>query len=164
MREHHLLAGVLTLLATCSCDIRPEDAPLEQTSSDARNFSGWGDRPPGSSSDLPASSRPIPSLSTADLQKRIVGKWEDDQGMITEFFPDGQMTLTHPTEKIEGLATLEGTWKVGPGSRLEVTIKTSSRSDTVSGSLLFESADLAIMEGDHDKSVMHRIKESDPSP
>jgi len=44
--------------------------------------------------------------SSLDPARTLVGHWEDDQGTTAEFFEDGRMRLTHPTDKIMGKNTV----------------------------------------------------------
>ncbi len=56
-----------------------------------------------------------------DIKTRLVGKWviDDDPEILTmEFYKDGRVLSTYK----EGV-TLEGTWKIQPDDKIEISIE-----------------------------------------
>jgi len=60
------------------------------------------------------SQQPSPAnAAQLELRQKVIGKWREDKtGVITEYFPNGTMNMTNPTDKIRGSNTIICNWKV----------------------------------------------------
>jgi hypothetical protein len=91
-------------------------------------------------------------------QKQIFGKWQDQEGMITEFFEDGRMTLRHPTDQILGSDTITGQWKVLDNTRIQFTFSYAGVTKTLTNTFRFSGKDsLEMTDQDRNRSWMTRM-------
>ena len=94
---------------------------------------------------------------TQKPQEQILGKWKDDDGVITEFFEDGSMTMTNPNNKILGSATVTGNWIFLEDGRLKLSFSIMGMTNTTTGAVSFTGENTFEIKGEGKSSKMTRI-------
>jgi hypothetical protein len=74
-------------------------------------------------------------------QEEILGKWKEADGLVTEFFQDGTMTLTNPKEEVLGSHTITGNWIILGDGRLKLTFSMMGQTHIQVGELSFPNKD-----------------------
>lgn len=88
----------------------------------------------------------------------ILGKWQnDDDGIITEFFEDGTMTIKNSSAKTLGSDSVTGNWMILSDGRLKISFSVLGMTHTQTGVLKFPTKDTVIIQDESGKSTMMRL-------
>jgi hypothetical protein len=89
----------------------------------------------------------------------LLGRWIDQDGIVTEFLVGGDLRLSLPGPVASSPPSLvtSGKWRFLPSGQLEVIVSVDSESKTQRGSVRFLDRDNAVIQDDQSRSSIKRL-------